>query len=336
MRTLLNIVVFILLLFVATELTYRIYAAGFAAFHPFRFNSMNVLPRTNLVKLSEHPEIYYELKPNLDTWFSAKRFTTNSFGLADKEYTLEKPDNTFRVAVVGSSWTMATGVEQQQNYHSLIEEQLNAQYPDRNFEFVNFAVEMYGLRELVATLKYRVGDWNPDLILVAMTTYTSYQEWRDPPPDQALPPRSNPFFQSYVLRWVDKRYHLGVFDTTTPGRTTLPNDSMDRYLTQILRAFHELDAIADERDVPLAIMWLSFGKPTAVKPGGFESDLIETADKLDLLYIDAFRSISGTRKMIRARQVGPRNKHPNERSHERIAEKVLNDLTENNLIPGVE
>jgi hypothetical protein len=138
------------------------------------------------------------------------------------------------------------------------------------------------------------------------------------------------------LRWIDRRYNLGIYDRTTPGRSTLPNDSLDEYLAQVLRAFRELDAIADERDVPLAIMWLSFGKPSGVKPGGFESDLIETAAELDLLYIDAFRSISGTRKMIRARQVGPHNKHPNERSHERIAEKVLNDLRENNLLPGVQ
>jgi hypothetical protein len=326
-----NLLIFTLLLLLATELTYRIYAAGATAFNPVRFNSMNVLLRTDLVKLSEYPEIYYELKPNMDGWFQASRFTTNSHGLADKEYTLEKPDNTFRVAVIGSSWTMGTGVEQQENYHSLIEAQLNEKYPDRNFEFVNFAVEMYGLRELVGTLKYRVEAWQPDLILAAMTTYTSYQEWRDPPPDQALPSRTNPFFQSYVLRWVDRRYNLGVYDRTTPGRPTLPNDNQDVYLGQVLRAFHELDGIADEMDVPLAIMWLSFGKP-----GGFESNLIETAEKLDLLYIDAFRSISGTRKMIRARQVGPHNKHPNARSHERIAEKVLNDLTENNLLPGVE
>lgn len=325
------ILAFAVLLLVAIEFSYRVYSAGFAtAINPVRFNSMNILPRSGLVQLSEHPEVYYELKPNLDTWYQGERIRTNSFGLPDKEYSPEKPDNTFRVAVIGSSWTMATGVDPAYTYHSVMEDRLNEAYPDRNFEFINFGVEMYGLRELVGTVRHKALDWDPDLIVVAITSFTAYIDWLEPDPDQVLPERTNPFFMSFAWRQIDRRFKLGTFERGTPGRRVLGDDRRDELVPQIQRAFRELAELAHSRDVPIAIMWLAYGKP-----GDFEDELIRTAEETDVHYIRAFRALAGTREIIETRQVSRFNPHPNNRGHQNVAEKLLSDFAELNLLPPV-
>ncbi|MDP6436885.1 MAG: SGNH/GDSL hydrolase family protein [Gammaproteobacteria bacterium] len=322
---------FVVLLLVAIEFSYRVYSAGFAiTINPFRFNSMNILPRSGLVRLSEHPEVYYELKPDLDTWFQGEPIRTNSYGLPDKEYSLEKPDNTFRVVVIGSSWTMGTGVDQGDTYHSVMEDRLNKAYPDKNFEFISFGVEMYGLRELVGTLKHRALAWDPDLIIVAITSFTAYVDWVEPRADQVLPDQTYPFFMSFAWRQLDRRFGLGTFERGTPGRRVLRDDRRDELVPQIKRAYGELAALAHLKEIPIAIMWLAYGEP-----GDFEDELIQTAAELDVHYIDAFRALSGTREIIETRMVSRFNPHPNIRGHQNVANKLLTDLAELNLLPAV-
>jgi hypothetical protein len=322
---------FVILLLLVIEFSFRVYSAGFAtAINPYRFNSMNILPRSGLVQLSEHPEIYYELKPNLDTWFQGERIQTNSYGLPDKEYPLEKPEGTFRVVVLGSSWTMATGVDQAHIYHSVMEDRLNKAYPDKNFEFINFGVEMYGLRELVGTLKHKALAWNPDLIIVAITSFTAYVIWNEPPADQVLPEQTNPFFTSFVWRQIDRRFNFGMFEVGTPGRSVLGDDRAEELVPQIKRAYRELAELAHSGDIPIAIMWLAYGKP-----GDYEEELVQAADELDVHYIDAYRALSGTKAIIATRMVSRFNPHPNIRSHQYVASKLLGDLAELNLLPTV-
>ncbi|MFH1799245.1 MAG: hypothetical protein ABH891_00160 [Candidatus Omnitrophota bacterium] len=58
-----------------------------------------------------------ELKPNLNRYFKMARFRTNSAGLRDKEYPIRKAPGTFRVAVLGDSFTMPAGVEIEDAFH---------------------------------------------------------------------------------------------------------------------------------------------------------------------------------------------------------------------------
>ena len=45
-------------------------------------------------------------------------------GLRDQEYDLQKTKNTFRVVVVGDSYTMPAGVSIEDAYHTLLEEEI--------------------------------------------------------------------------------------------------------------------------------------------------------------------------------------------------------------------
>ena len=52
-------------------------------------------------------------------------FKTNKIGLRDKEYILKKPLHTYRVAVFGDSWTVGSGVKEENIYSSLLEDYYN-------------------------------------------------------------------------------------------------------------------------------------------------------------------------------------------------------------------
>ena len=60
-------------------------------------------------------------KPDLRDHFKMQPFETNSHGMRDREYSPEKPPNTFRIAVVGDSFTMGSGVAIEDVFHSRIE-----------------------------------------------------------------------------------------------------------------------------------------------------------------------------------------------------------------------
>ena len=121
---LLRLVAFALAILLLLEFGLRFYYYGTDAFSPAKMNSHLLIMDSGFVQPAADTDIYYELKPNISSLFAGQPFRTNSAGLPDIEYTLEKPANTYRVAVVGSSWSMATGVAMADTYQAKIEKRL--------------------------------------------------------------------------------------------------------------------------------------------------------------------------------------------------------------------
>ena len=115
----------------------------------------------------------WELIPNTSVIFKKVSLEINQFGHRDRsDYTETKPEGTFRIALVGGSNTMGSGVLVELIFANLIEERLNAELGgsayDR-FEVINFSVGGYHLPERVFMLQNKVGAFEPDLILVSAT-----------------------------------------------------------------------------------------------------------------------------------------------------------------------
>ena len=327
-KTLIKVFIFTLLCFAMIELSYRIYAVGATTFHPARFNSFNLLMRSGLIQRSQYPSVFYELKPNLDTWFQGVRFTTNSVGMADQEYQLEKPENTFRVAVVGSSWTMATSVEQEYTFHSILEDELSGASEDWNYEFLNFGVEHYGLRELVGTTKHRVLEWDTDLILFGITAFSAYLRWDEPTENEELPDRTYPLFQSYALRAFDRTNKLGLYNNVNI-RPTLDSTNVGLYEAQVIRALNELHNISVENNVPVMVMWLSYRNPGEV----IEAVLQAASTDLDMTYLQAYKALLVPENLARRLHTSRFDNHPNRAAHELLARSIKATMIENELLP---
>ena len=97
----------------------------------------------------------------------------NSDGFSDREHTRTKPANTLRIAVLGDSFTEAMQLPFEQTYGFLLEQKLqqcNALRGQRA-EVINFGVSGYGTALELLTLRQKVWDYSPDIVLLAFTTH---------------------------------------------------------------------------------------------------------------------------------------------------------------------
>ncbi|HEY6188058.1 MAG TPA: SGNH/GDSL hydrolase family protein [Pyrinomonadaceae bacterium] len=97
----------------------------------------------------------------------------NSDGLRDREHTKAKPPNTLRIAVIGDSYAEALQVPMDKAFWAVMEEQLKGQCPrlaGRQVEVINFGVSGYGTAQELITLRQKVWDYSPDIVLLAVCT----------------------------------------------------------------------------------------------------------------------------------------------------------------------
>src|SRR5260370_13892830 len=93
----------------------------------------------------------------------------NSRGFRDEERVYEKPANTFRIAVLGNSWTEALQVPLESTYTSVLQQKLNEApcFPGKQVEVLNFGVAGYSTAQELLTLQQEVWKYHPDLVLLA-------------------------------------------------------------------------------------------------------------------------------------------------------------------------
>ena len=117
--------------------------------------------------------LQFDLKPGFDAVFFGQRYTTNSQGLRDREYDLEKPEGVRRIALLGSSIDMGWGVATPDTYENRLEDWLNAEASrrglKRRFEVLNFAVAAYGPVQRYDVFHRKALAYRPDLVLFSST-----------------------------------------------------------------------------------------------------------------------------------------------------------------------
>ncbi len=99
------------------------------------------------------------------------RFSTDALGLrtAQPERPLQpKPAGEQRIAVLGDSVTFGQGVATSKTFCSVLETRLAGLVPERAFRVLNFGVPGYSVKEMGETLRRRVVQVQPDLVLLAI------------------------------------------------------------------------------------------------------------------------------------------------------------------------
>jgi hypothetical protein len=327
LRKLLGFTFFLLAVFLMIEVSYRFYVMGLDGFNLRKVNSMNTLMRSEFVQLSDFPDVFFELKPNMKGLFKSKPFTTNSAGLADKEYALAKPQGVFRAAVVGSSWTMASGVEQQESWHALIEQQRAESEQAQSLEMINFGVELYGLGEIVGTVRHKVLDWQPDVVIVAITTYTASFVWEKAVVEPTLPPRAYPASNSFTLRSLGPKLGLSR-NTAADDRKRLGPNELEPRLAQLQRALAELGHISQESGVPIAVVFLGFSPLR----DNLEIPVSDQASGSGLTVIYANRLFTDIPNR-RSYQISAFDRHPNAAGHQLIADFLAVEMVDVGVLP---
>lgn len=95
----------------------------------------------------------------------------NKNGLRAREHTKEKPPKTFRIAVMGDSFSEALQVPIEKTFWWKMRKQLNkkctALSDRRKVEVINFGVQGYGTAQQPMTLRHKVWKYSSDLVILA-------------------------------------------------------------------------------------------------------------------------------------------------------------------------
>lgn len=131
-----------------------------------------------------------DLRPNQRKKFKGSTFTTNSYGLRDREYSLEKPEHTLRIANLGGSIEMGAGVNTDEAFENVVEDELNrtALIGDIKVEILNFAISSNHLFQNVAMLEWKAAEFKPQVVIypahsneahrVMSSVHRAYQTYR--------------------------------------------------------------------------------------------------------------------------------------------------------------
>jgi len=301
------------------EQSYRFYLFGNASFSIQKMNSINGPGELGLYRQSNNPELIFELKPNLNTYYKLVEFKTNSAGLRDKEYSIAKPEDVFRIAVIGDSFVVADGVKIEDTFHSLLEERLNKEGGDITYQFINFGVSAYDLRQYFEVMKQIALEYDPDLILVGFC----------PRNDQYIPderryrdvPKTYPFFHFFTKdALVDIVQRGSYFDDDIVNmekelaRNAPFSDAQRRYMIQV---FSEMEDFSEQNDIPIIVVYIDIFYNEK-----FSDQLEEIVLKKNLYYVNASLPFKG--RDFDEYIIYPIDSHPNGKAH-RIYADVLYD-----------
>jgi hypothetical protein len=206
------------------------------------------------------------LRPNAQGWHRTEgealiRISTD--GLRDREHSKTKPPNTFRIAVLGDSMAEALQVPLEATFWSIMEQRLKEcrAFGARNVEVLNFGVAGYGTAQELLTLRHRVLDYAPDMVVLA---FYPGNDVRNNSRDLE-PMKLRPFF----------RLDNGVL-VLNDGFLADPEYLSYRRTFEIRKIFFELRTFQLLRRAKAAIMQFTTSEERSSQVAKFEPGLNET------------------------------------------------------------
>jgi lysophospholipase L1-like esterase len=207
------------------------------------------------------PELYHVLAPNLSVEFSSTDWVThvntNQLGFRDREVSPKGP-YTFRILVLGDSYTFGYGVEMEDSYPEQLEGFLNvqAQQP-REYDVINTGVNGYGTIQEFGLLKRHFDSLRPDLVLLGFFTGNDFRN------NLTFTEQFTPKFTG-AGRWLaDHIRLLGRLESFIKGA-----EEKWRVVTMgidlTLEVIENIAQFCQERDTPFAIVIIT-PSPTVLK-----------------------------------------------------------------------
>jgi hypothetical protein len=136
---------------------------------------------------SNDPDVGWAFRPGSHGWHLGEgkfNIRVNRHGFFDHNHAVEKPKNTFRIAMMGDGYAEATNVAMKDSVGVILQEKLlsNLQKSGKHLsiEIMNFAVSGYGTAQTLLTYKRDVEKYSPDIVLLAFYTgkniFTNYRQ----------------------------------------------------------------------------------------------------------------------------------------------------------------
>ena len=188
------------------------------------------------------PDLFWSIRPNLDSSYEGARVTSNSLGLRSPEVR-PKEKNELRILSLGESSTFGVGVTDDQTYSALVASFLQEQTPSRRFTALNAGVSAWSSFQSLKYLELRGLELEPDIVLF-------YHELNDYLPSTL---RDSSNTELGALKTDQQLYESRVHSIS---RTLLHSSALFRYLRS-LYAYSTIQAFnSEEFDNPLLTIGL--------------------------------------------------------------------------------
>ena len=264
----------------------------------------------------------FELNPSLSLTFNNAIFTTNRWGMRDRDYTKEKPPGTYRIAVLGSSHEMGDSINDTETFENVLEDRLNHERQDgQKYEILNFSVRGYGAVQKLLQFEVNAMGFKPDAVF--FFTYFS-EDWRTIDEvskglrhDLAVP-------ESYKT-FLNELYEKAGIDRDMPGE--IMRMRLEPYGPEIVQyVLRRLAEICRQRDIKAFVVYrpeVNDAPWVAQK----KEQLVGCATKAHLPVLDlsaSFHEVADRQKLA----VSATNTHCNALAHRLLADelyRLLND-----------
>ncbi len=105
------------------------------------------------------------------------RIETNSLGLRDLEYSAVRSDRVVkRILTLGDSMTFAEGVESEDTYPKLLEQDLAKRHGTGSYEVINAAIRGYGTDQEYLLFEKLIPIFRPDVVLLAVFVGNDFED----------------------------------------------------------------------------------------------------------------------------------------------------------------
>jgi len=102
--------------------------------------------------------------------FYPKYYHLNNDGFRDTPHSLRKPEGTYRIVIVGDSFTFGSGVKRIDDlYFKILEKKLQQAYPKETFESVSLARKGWNTAQEFEAFRRRGIYYDPDLVIIGYT-----------------------------------------------------------------------------------------------------------------------------------------------------------------------
>jgi lysophospholipase L1-like esterase len=257
-------------------------------------------------------ELMKEFIPNYKTTFKGDTLYTNSFGLRDKEYSLEKATGVVRLAFVGGSYIMGSGVSNEENFAAVVEEKLNS--GNKKIEVLNYGVGGYFLIQSVFVVQNKVPKYKPDYLFLFI--HSSYRvRCLDNFANLLMKNISitDPYLKAVAAKAGIKKgmCHLEIYDRLKPYG--------DEIITWGYRTMYE--TCKNENIIPVMVY---LPANAALKEDNDKEFCFSEATKLGFYTMDLSGVYSG--QDPEKIQLSSWDTHPNEKGHQLISDLLLEKL----------
>jgi hypothetical protein len=242
--------------------------------------------------------------------------------MRDQEYELAPPPNSYRIALLGPSYVMGSGVGDGETFETLLEARLNEEHTTsevQKYEILNFGVAGYSVLQHLTLLEEKVLSFSPDAVLVIGHPTEE---------DTLVRNLAGAFLRDTTIPYDYLNGVIAEAGVTRNMTQTEAERLLRPYATEINSwAYGEIQRIAQERGI--VALWAFMPTPEALSFENIQR-LIDTAENAGFVTFDLSHAYG--ERDLDSLAVAAWDKHPNALGHRLLANALYQAMLTSDVV----